>query len=145
MSLQDFIDVAENQVGYEESSDGTTTYGEWYGLPTGAWCAMFVSWCANEAGIMTTSDTKDCPYVRKASTVRALREFYGNNNRDYVNFISLGNNVYRIQLVSDTTKYLKATGTSSGSDVIWAVLDTASNAQQWKFTEVSNTKRWSSR
>jgi len=25
-------------------------FGEWFGLPTGQWCAMFVSWCADQAG-----------------------------------------------------------------------------------------------
>ena len=64
-------------------------------------------------------------------------DVYTLNADCYVNFISLGNNVYRIQLKSDTTKYLTALGTSSNSDVRWAVLDTASNAQSWKITEVS--------
>jgi len=25
-------------------------FGSWYGLPTGQWCAMFISWCADQAG-----------------------------------------------------------------------------------------------
>lgn len=51
------VSVANKEVGYMETTypDGTFTskYGEWYGIPNGAWCAMFCSWCANQAGIST--------------------------------------------------------------------------------------------
>ncbi|MBQ3099708.1 MAG: InlB B-repeat-containing protein [Clostridia bacterium] len=58
----DIIEVARTQLGYMEGSlEGTvqgsndcTKYGEWYGLNNNPWCAMFVSWCANEAQIPTT-------------------------------------------------------------------------------------------
>lgn len=48
----DIIGVARTQVGYKENSAGTK-YGYWYspgfvGMP---WCAMFVSWCANQAKV----------------------------------------------------------------------------------------------
>ena len=35
-----------------EQKDGTTKYGVWYGIPKGDWCAMFVSWCANQAQVL---------------------------------------------------------------------------------------------
>lgn len=62
----DIVAVAQTQVGYLEGSlSGTvagsnnyTKYGVWYdnnvdsgGFSYSAWCAMFVSWCANQAGI----------------------------------------------------------------------------------------------
>ena len=62
---EDIIAVAATQLGYHEgnsssqidgSGTGTgnyTKYGKWYGINPGAWCAMFVSWCANQAGIST--------------------------------------------------------------------------------------------
>ena len=50
---QDIIGVALTQVGYRESG-GVTKYGEWYGHPTVEWCAVFVAWCANQAGIPTS-------------------------------------------------------------------------------------------
>lgn len=31
-----------------------TPYGAWYGMNGVAWCAIFVSWCANKAGILGT-------------------------------------------------------------------------------------------
>lgn len=59
----DLVAVAQSQLGYAESEknyqvqpDGVTTlgytrYGDWYGIPYGDWCAMFVSFCLNYAGI----------------------------------------------------------------------------------------------
>lgn len=63
-----FLAVALSQVGYLEKESNKdldsktanagnknyTKYGAWYGLNPGAWCAMFVSWCANEVGILRT-------------------------------------------------------------------------------------------
>ena len=64
--IEDIISVATTQTGYCEGNstsqlDGTvagsgnyTKYGKWYGINPGAWCAMFVSWCANQSGIPTS-------------------------------------------------------------------------------------------
>ena len=51
---EDIIAIAETQIGYTYS--GGTKYGAWYSsnLTTSAWCAMFVSWCANQANIPTS-------------------------------------------------------------------------------------------
>lgn len=52
---EDIVNVALSQKGYKKS-DGTV-YGAWYDSIKGtnftnsAWCAMFVSWCANQSGI----------------------------------------------------------------------------------------------
>ena len=47
------VSVASGQVGYKETGNNHTKYGAWYGLQDNPWCAMFVSWCANKAGIST--------------------------------------------------------------------------------------------
>ena len=47
----DLIGVARTQVGYRETMDNNTKYGQWYGLNYYPWCAMFVSWCARQANI----------------------------------------------------------------------------------------------
>ena len=61
----DIVNVAKSQVGYQEGSSSSqlsgttyggknyTEYGRWYGLQD-MWCAMFVSWCANVAGVSTS-------------------------------------------------------------------------------------------
>ena len=61
---EDIIGVARTQIGYKEGPSASqmdgdtyagdcnyTKYGQWYGLNPAAWCAMFISWCANQAGI----------------------------------------------------------------------------------------------
>ena len=61
----DIVNVAKSQIGYQEGSSSSqlsgttyggsnyTEYGRWYGMQD-MWCAMFVSWCANVAGISTS-------------------------------------------------------------------------------------------
>ena len=48
----DITEIAKTQVGYQENSVGTK-YGYWYNpaFVKQPWCAMFVSWCADQAGI----------------------------------------------------------------------------------------------
>lgn len=65
-NLADLIAVAKTQIGYTELStktgkpispgqdSGYTKYGAWFGAPTVAWCAYFVAWCSNQAGISTS-------------------------------------------------------------------------------------------
>lgn len=45
------LDVARRELGTLEEPPGSnvTKYGRWYGLQA-AWCAMFVSWCAEQSG-----------------------------------------------------------------------------------------------
>lgn len=54
--------VVASQIGYREgktsggSWNNDTVYGAWYapGFNFAAWCASFVSWCADKAGILNT-------------------------------------------------------------------------------------------
>jgi len=62
--LSDLIKIALSEVGYLEKASNAsledktanvgkanyTKYGAWYGINPGAWCAMFISWCADRAG-----------------------------------------------------------------------------------------------
>lgn len=41
---------ARRHLGYHESPIGYSKFGAWYGIPYGAWCAMFTTWCAVQAG-----------------------------------------------------------------------------------------------
>ena len=59
------VEIAEKEAGYLEKAtnkqldhktanagrNNWTKYGAWYGLNGYAWCAMFVSWCAHQAGV----------------------------------------------------------------------------------------------
>lgn len=67
----DIVAVARSQVGYQEGgsvnqlsgevygSVNFTEYGAWYGTQD-MWCAMFVSWCANVAGISADTIPSHC-------------------------------------------------------------------------------------
>lgn len=50
---KDIIGVALTQVGYKEGSGNNnyTKYGAWWGRNPMSWCAIFVSWCAEQAGV----------------------------------------------------------------------------------------------
>ena len=62
-TADEFIAVAKAEIGYIEKSSAShlddktgnpgkanyTKYGAWYGVNPGAWCQMFVSWCAYQA------------------------------------------------------------------------------------------------
>ncbi|KYH30051.1 spore cortex-lytic enzyme precursor [Clostridium tepidiprofundi DSM 19306] len=52
--LNKFVSIASGEVGYTEGAGNITKYGKWYGLDGNPWCAMFVSWCANQAGILNS-------------------------------------------------------------------------------------------
>lgn len=42
---------AISQLGVKEHTNNDTIYGRWFGLNHQPWCAMFVSWCFNQAGL----------------------------------------------------------------------------------------------
>lgn len=67
--IEDLIGVAMTQVGYYGTEWGTgTKYGAWYGnnMTYQPWCGMFVSWCANQAGIDTSIILKSARAVAYA-------------------------------------------------------------------------------
>ena len=43
------IAAAKSQVGYKEGTNNDNKFGVWYGMNHAAWCAMFVSWCFDQA------------------------------------------------------------------------------------------------
>ena len=51
MSADKVVAIALKEVGYAEKPNNDTKYGKWYGLNNQPWCAMFVSWCFNQAGL----------------------------------------------------------------------------------------------
>jgi hypothetical protein len=53
----------------EKLNNNMTPYGKWYGFDGNPWCAMFVSWCADQAGILGTK-------VPKYKRVTAGKSFY---------------------------------------------------------------------
>lgn len=52
-TAEDVVTIAEGQVGKHEHPPGSNRqkFGDWYGMNGFAWCAMFVSWVLDKAGI----------------------------------------------------------------------------------------------
>ena len=79
---KDLLAVARTQLGYIQNNrnfriDGTgllnayTRYGDWYGAPYAEWCAMFISFCLEYAGVPAAAVPRD------ASCTNWHRVFYG--------------------------------------------------------------------
>lgn len=55
--VEKLIKVAEHELTWkfaEDNANNITPYGQWYGMNGSAWCAMFVSYCAYQAGVLDT-------------------------------------------------------------------------------------------
>lgn len=55
VGVEKMVNVAKYELSlrYQEDNDNNITpYGQWYGMNSQPWCAMFVSWCAYHAGIL---------------------------------------------------------------------------------------------
>ena len=80
---------------HEDNANNITPYGEWYGMNGEPWCAMFVSWCAKQAGILDGYGVSKvprfayCPYG--VEWYRTRKKFYRANN-DYK--VRLGDTVF---------------------------------------------------
>lgn len=73
---KDIIAVAESQLGYKGSDDGSTIFGAWAGDAKQAWCSEFASWCACQAGIPETV------FPKKRSS-RRFYNYYSEMGRFY--------------------------------------------------------------
>ena len=81
--IEKFVSVAESQIGYHEGSNNNTKYGAWYGLNYNPWCAMFVSWCAGQVGILDTVIPRYC-YCPYGVNEYQLAGRYASRNSGYV-------------------------------------------------------------
>ena len=48
----EIIAIAAKEIGYKEYQGNNNKYGVWYGMNNQPWCAMFVSWCADQVGAL---------------------------------------------------------------------------------------------
>ena len=56
--IEKMINIAKHEADFafkEDNSNNLTPYGQWYGMNGEPWCAMFVSWCAYQAGLLNTT------------------------------------------------------------------------------------------
>ncbi|MBQ7016488.1 MAG: peptidoglycan-binding protein [Firmicutes bacterium] len=67
LGIDKLVNVAKHEADLsfkEDNSNNITPYGQWYGMNGEPWCAMFVSWCAYQAGLLETTipSFAYCPY-----------------------------------------------------------------------------------
>lgn len=121
----DIIGVAKTQLGYTEGANNATKYGTWYGLPNQPWCAMFISWCARQAGIskdilqnsaVAAPDAKyfNIPYYDGASYTPKKGDLFFTKSWSHVGLVYYidGSYFYTIEGNSNTT------GSSEGTSVV---------------------------
>lgn len=78
--LEEFVNIALAECGTAETYNNITKYGEWYGMNGEPWCAMFVSWCAKQAGLLVSSGNSN-GIIPKYASVSLGMEWYKNNAR----------------------------------------------------------------
>ena len=73
---EDIVKMAVSQIGYKEKSGNYTKYGSWYGMDGNPWCAMFVSWCANQVNISTSKILKFAYVPYGVTFFKNLKQYY---------------------------------------------------------------------
>ena len=72
-TAKNVLTIAASQLGISESPRGTNRvkYNEWYGINGIPWCAVFVSWVLDKAGLTELHGLQNprgsayCPYIEK--------------------------------------------------------------------------------
>jgi hypothetical protein len=71
------VELAKAESGYEAGFNKNNKYGLWYPYNNVDWCAIFVSWAANQAGVSTD-------VIPKYALVQNGWDFYVKQNRAYL-------------------------------------------------------------
>lgn len=105
---KDIVDVAISEIGYRETGNNSTKYGKWYGMNGAAWCHMFVSWCADQAGVSpsvvpkTASTTTGMEWFKKKGLFKHKGK-YTPKRGDIVYFKTSRSHVGIVEKVSGST------------------------------------------
>lgn len=68
-TAQALLNIARAELGTKESppSSNQVKYASWYGLPGQPWCAMFVAWVFDKAGVDLPAHTASCGDLMSAA------------------------------------------------------------------------------
>lgn len=83
-SLKKLVSVAEGEVGYAAGSNQDNKYGKAFGQNNVDWCAWFVAWCADQAGILTSKSSAECPYMPVEGYVPDVYKWYKASRRNLI-------------------------------------------------------------
>ncbi len=105
---KDIIDVAAGELGYKEEGDNRTKYGAWMGMNGAPWCHMFVSWCADQAGVSAsvvpkTASTSAGMNWFKQKGLFKYKDKYTPDRGDIVYFKTNRSHVGLVEYVSGNT------------------------------------------
>lgn len=71
------LEIAKEEIGYQETPVNITKYGKWFNKDGFEWCAMFVCWCAHQANIAET-------VIPKNAGCEGIQQFFNSNGRFYL-------------------------------------------------------------
>lgn len=72
------LETARAEIGYEESDNGYTKYGDWAGDPQAEWCAEFLCWCVDQVDQQHGTQLLEKVYPRYSGQNIGLRWFLRN-------------------------------------------------------------------
>lgn len=78
--------TADSLVAIAEGELGNTNYSKYYGGNAGAWCADFVTWCAQQAGVSSITNSSSCYYMYKGMKENGCQEVSSPQKGDIVFF-----------------------------------------------------------
>lgn len=70
------VEIAKGELGTTETGTNMTKYGEWFGWNGKSWCAIFISWCANQANVSTSIIVKEISPYRMLNFFRDQGNLY---------------------------------------------------------------------
>ncbi|MDY2901942.1 MAG: CHAP domain-containing protein [Bacilli bacterium] len=117
--INKILDIALAEEGYKElTGNNDTKYGEWNSCNYEAWCATFVSWCANNAGISKHIIPRSISVSVFKSNFEQMNRFYFKENYtpvpgDLIIFASNGASHIGIVVKSDETTVYTIEGNTS--------------------------------
>lgn len=95
------VSIAQAEVGYKEQGTNQTKYGKWYGMQD-EWCNIFVSWCANQAGISEDIIPK-MAYVPSTANWFDAKGQYKNSKANGGNYIPQAGDIVLFDYNHNTT------------------------------------------
>ena len=119
------VDVALKEVGNNEADGTHAKYLKFLGFsPNTAWCAAFVSWCANQAGIDTSaiphtaSVSSFLAYFQKAGTFKSINSSYKPTSGNLIIWKAKGHSHIGIVKEYDGSKDTLVTVEGNSSDAV---------------------------